>query len=285
MRLRLALQNKGRIGHIMPSFLAKAGLDFSIMDRQLLARCENFPLDLLFVRHGDIPTLLEDQAADLGVVGTDLLNEYEYQVKELLPLGLSPSRLCLAVPEDSTVLKAEDLKGLRVATNFSNITKKFFQQKNIDVTIIPLSGSVEVAPTLGVAEAIADLVGTGTTLSTNRLRVVEEIMFAQACLIGTPELAEEKQELLDELLFRFQSVIQARDKKSLYFNLPRKQLGALRELQLGLSGPTISQIESPENLVAVMVVVKEKELWSTMRSLQSIGATGLLVMNIERVVN
>lgn len=284
-RLKLAIQSKGRIAQSIPSFFKAAGLKFSNLDRQLTSRCQNFPLELLFLRHSDIPIFVQDGAADLGIVGTDLLQEKKYPVKEILPLGLSKSKLCVAVPEQSSIQNIQELKGKKIATHYQRLTKKFFKEQNIDVEIIYMKGSVEIAPNLKMTEAISDLVGTGTTLKANRLKIITTITQTQATLIANKKALFEQKEIIDNLIFRFESVINARGKKTMYFNLPRNSLPQLKNLNLGLSGPTISPIEQLENLVAIMIVIDEQKTWSIMKELKKIGASGILLMNIERLVN
>jgi len=285
VRLKLAIQNKGRIGGRLPKFFEQAGLIFEFQERQLIARCQNFPIDLLFVRHSDIPLLVTDGVADLGVVGRDLVAEKMFDVQTVLPLGLARSALCLAVPERSGIASVGQLAGKKVATHFPNLTQQFFDQNQTAVEILPLRGSVEIAPQLDLAEAIVDLVGTGATLAVNRLKVIATLLESEAVLISS-QLNGEKQIMLDALTMRFQSVIGARDKKLLIFNLPKAALPDLQNLHLGLSGPTISELNGDSvGMVAVQVVVGEAESWEIMSRIKSIGGSGILVLNIERLID
>lgn len=285
IRLKLAIQNKGRIGGRLPKFFEQAGLVFEFQERQLIARCQNFPIDLLFVRHSDIPLLMSDGVADLGIVGKDLVAEKKFDLKTVLPLGLARSALCLAVPERSGITAIDQLANKKVATHFPNLTQQFFDQRKIAVEILPLRGSVEIAPQLDLAEAIVDLVGTGATLAVNRLEVIATLLESEAVLIAA-QLDSEKQSLLDALVMRFESVIGARDKKLLIFNLPKAALPDLKNLHLGLSGPTISELNGDSvGMVAVQVVVGESESWEIMSRIKSIGGSGILVLNIERLID
>lgn len=285
-RLQLAVQNKGRMGRLIPPLLEQAGLNFQIGERTLLALCENFPLDLLFVRHRDIPIMLERGAADLGIVGSDLLDEEAIMLERLLPLGLARSKLALAVPDNAPYLSAGDLQGKTIATHFPNLVGRWFQGRGIQVDIELLKGSVEIAPRIGLADAIVDLVGTGTTLQVNQLRVLEILVEAEAIVVSGNSLSREKQTLTEQLLLRIKSVIDARGKKLLVINLPAASLDALKALNPGLSGPTVTDINGGvKDMLAVQIVVDEANSWAAISQIKAIGGSGILVMDIERLVS
>jgi ATP phosphoribosyltransferase len=285
LRLRLAVQNKGRIGTLLQQFFAQAGLKFEFQERQLIARCFNFPLDLIFVRHSDIPLLVADGDADAGIAGQDVLQENDIKLTERLALDIAKSSLCIAVPDGSPIQELQDLNGKKIATHFPNLTRRFAAEHRLSIELVPLRGSVEIAPQLGIADAIADLVGTGATLAMNKLRVVDTIMQSQAVLVQGDSSDPAKAELLDALVMRIQSVITARDKKLLVFNLPKAALPQLKDLHLGLSGPTVSELNGDNaDMVAVQVVVSEADSWPIMAAIKDIGGSGILVMNIERLI-
>ncbi len=285
-RLKMAVQNKGKLGRVILPFLERAGLRFDIVERQLVARCQNFPLDLLFVRHSDVGVIVEDAAADLGVIGSDVLAEQAFGVKHIMNLELAKSSLCLAVPENLGATQASDLNGKKIATNFPNLSKQYFEKLGLNVEIVRLRGSVEIAPVLEIAVGIVDLVATGTTLRQNRLKVIDKVMEAQGVLVAGKTLGDDQLKLVEELKFRFLSVIEARDKKLLVFNLPKASLEQLGSIGLGLDGPTVSEVRNGTvEMVDVQIVVEESESWGVMRKLKGIGASGILVMGIERLVS
>ncbi|HNT30663.1 MAG TPA: ATP phosphoribosyltransferase [bacterium] len=285
-RLKLAIQSKGRIGNVIPDFLRRAGLNFEIFDRQLISRCSNFPLDLLFVRHRDIPVFVEDGAADLGIVGQDLLWENNNDVAELLNLGFGRCRLCLAVPEETKYRKATDLKGLRVATSLPNLTTEYFSKKLIPVEVIAVEGSVEIGPRLNIAEAIVDVVGTGSTLEINRMRIIDEILRSETVLIGNQESIMTRKNLVDELVFRCGSVVAADTKKLMLFTVAEDKLDACYAVISSSIDVTVTRANgtSGNQFVSIQLVVDEEESWSLMRALKLQGAKIIFVTDIQRLV-
>lgn len=283
-RLKLAIQRKGRLGAIIPKFLDKAGLDFEIQDRQLICSCSNFPLDLLFIRHKDVIPFVESQQADLGIVGSDLYAETGSRLKTILELDFAKSTLTLAVLKGSKIKEVAQLENKTIATTFPKLTKKYFKKLGMPVKIITLSGSVEVAPKLEIADAITDLVGTGATLRQNGLRSLAEIMRAQAILLANSAVLNTEKQLIEELSLRFQSVRDGNKQKYVLFNLPEKNICKVHEIFPGLAGPSIIKVEAKTPTVAIHVVVPTEKIWKKIVQLRAIGATGILIIPIDNLL-
>lgn len=283
-RIRLAIQKKGRLGILIPSFLEKAGLDFEIRERQLICSCANFPLDLLLIRHRDIIPFIESKQADLGIVGSDVYLESGSHLKKLMDLGFAKSTLTIAVPRKSTITQLSDLNGKVIATTFPRLVKQFFKKQKLRIKVVTLSGSVEVAPELDMAQAIADLVGSGTTLRMHGLRPLIEILHSEAVLVAHPELAKKHPVVMNELCLRLQSVRDAKKQKYVLFNLPEKNISTVRKIFPGLAGPSIIKVEAKKPMVAVHVVVAADLVWQKIVELRAIGATGILVIAIDNLL-
>ncbi|MEI6222116.1 MAG: ATP phosphoribosyltransferase [bacterium] len=283
-RLKLAIQKKGRLGHYIPPFLQQAGLNFEIRERQLISPCINYPLDLIFIRHRDVVPFVESGQADLGIVGSDMYEEMESKLPILLELGFAKSTLTIAVPKISTISDLDGLNGKTIATTFPRIATNFFKKENIPVNIITLGGSVEVAPQLEIADAIVDLVGTGTTMKLNGLRPLAPILTAQAILIGSTSVQQSQQSAIDELIMRMQSVQNAEKKKYVLFNIPQKNIAKVHAIFAGLTGPSIIPVESETPTVAIHVVVAAEEVWEKIVALRALEATGILVLPIDNLL-
>ncbi len=283
-RIRLALQKKGRLGSLIPAFLKRAGFTFEIHDGQLFAPCENFPLDLIFIRHRDIIPFILQKQADLGIVGSDVYQEEEARLPILLPLGIAKSTFTLAVPQESSIKTVQDLQDKRIATTFPTILKNYATKNNLTITIVQISGSVEVAPRLDIADAIADLVGTGSTLKSNGLRSIGTILQTEAMLVSKPKLNAEENGSISKIIQRIQSVIDANHFSYVIFNLPQKALPKVHTIFPGLTGPSIIPVTSEKPMVAVHLVVAKKDLWDKLHALQEIGATGIGVLPIENLL-
>ncbi len=292
-RLRLAIQKSGRLSTDSLDLLSRCGVKVKAPKEKLLLHCENFPLDLLFVRDDDIPQLVMDGVCDLGVVGNNVLQEVAlergaaaeslFTVERDLQFG--GCRLALALPEERAYNGASDLAGLRIATTYPQLTRRFFESKGIAANIVPLSGSVEIAPRLGLADAICDLVATGSTLEANRLRAVETIFKSTAVLIRNHRaLPEAKARALETLLRRIDGVLLAAEAKYIMLHAPKAALAEIKKLLPGAENPTVLPLAGDESKVALHVVCQEAIFWETMESLKRAGASSILVLPIEKMM-
>lgn len=282
-RLRLAVPNKGRLVEPTLDLLADAGLLFEAHDRRLVARVENHELDILFVRTNDVIEFVGDGVADLGVTGLDLIAEAAAELPQLRRLGFGRCRLAVAVPDDSPFRAAEDLAGLRVATAHPASARRFFDGHGIPVDVVTLSGAVEVAPRLGVAEAIVDLVSTGSTLATNGLRPVADVLESEAVLVANPVALADRGESIAIIETMVSSVLAGRGRKYLMMNAPAARLEQLHGLLPGLTSPSVIPLAEP-GLIAIHAVVDAAAVWSLLPRLKSAGASGILVLPIEKLV-
>jgi ATP phosphoribosyltransferase len=282
-RLRLAVPNKGRLLEPTLELLRAAGLVFEDHDRSLVARVRNHPLDILFVRTNDVIEFVRDGVADIGVTGEDLLAETAIELPRLRALGYGRCRLAAAVPTAAPQERLEDLAGLRVATAHPNTSRRFFDERRIAVDIIALSGAVEVAPRLGLAESIVDLVSTGSTLVTNGLRPIGDLLESEALLVSCPDpdlITAERVAAVDAMLA---AVIAARDKKYLMMNAAAADLPVLEELLPGLESPSVIPL-AHQGMIAIHSVVDADAIWGLLPRLRAAGASGILVLPIEKLV-
>ncbi len=282
-RLRLAVPNKGRLVEPTLALLRDAGLVFEAGERSLVARVQNFDLDILFVRTNDIVEFVGDGVAELGITGLDLVAESGTTVPQVHNLGYGRCRLTVAVPNDSPFRAAEDLAGLRVATSHMNLTKRFFEGRGIPVDVIPVSGAAEVAPRLGLAEAIADLVSTGSTMVVNGLRPIEEIFASQAVMLANAAALAGRAEMVDSIQTMFSATLAARDRKYLMMNAPQTKLAELEDLLPGLESPSIIPL-AHEGMCAIHSVVDADQVWTLLPKLKAAGASGILILPIEKLV-
>ncbi|GIW20146.1 MAG: ATP phosphoribosyltransferase [Chloroflexota bacterium] len=282
-RLRLAVPNKGRLVEPSLALLHDAGLVFEEHDRSLVARVQNFDLDILFVRTNDVIEFVGDGVADLGITGIDLLAEAGAELPRIRSLGFGRCRLAAAVPNDTPYQVVEDLAGLRVATAHPNTARRFFAERRIPVDVIAISGAVEVAPRLGLAEAIVDLVSTGSTLAMNGLRPIGDILDSEAVLVANPVARRERAEQLAAIETMLGAVIAARDKKYVMMNAPAEKLAELEALLPGLASPSVIPL-AHEGMIALHSVVGADEVWGLLPRLKAAGASGILVLPIEKIV-
>lgn len=286
--LRIALPNKGRLAAGALELLAQAGLPSEpVAERALQASLGGGELLALFMRARDIPELVADGAADVGITGRDLVEESARRLDVVLDLLFGRCRLAVAVREDSQARGAADLpKGTRVATTFPRLTTRHFRRHGREVTLVPLSGAAEIAPHLGVADAIVDLVSTGSTLRTNGLRELEPVLESTALLVARPEVpaSADGDRELRRLAAALESVLRARDKRYLMANVPRAGLDATRRILPGLTGPTVVDLLDGNGHVAVHAVVGQAEIYRVIAELKAIGAEGILVTRIERLM-
>jgi ATP phosphoribosyltransferase len=282
-RLRLAVPNKGRLVEPTLALLHDAGLVFEEHDRSLVARVQNHPLDILFVRTNDVVEFVADGVAEAGVTGIDILAESGIVLPRLRDLGYGRCRLTAAVPADSPLQAIEDLGGLKVATSHPNVARSFFAAQSIPVEVIPLSGAVEVAPRLGLADAIVDLVSTGSTLAMNGLRPVGDLLASEATLVANATALEERAAELDGIVTMLGSVIAARGRKYLMMNAPATHLPELESLLPGLESPSVIPL-AHAGMIAIHSVVGADEVWGLLPRLKAAGASGILVLPIEKIL-
>lgn len=283
--IRLAVPNKGRISVPIMDLLEKSGLHLAESgERRLIIKTLDPEVEILFARPIDIPAYVENGAADLGITGHDMVRERNASVDELLDLQFGNARLVLAVKEDAQVNGVADLKGARIATEFPIITETFFAEQGIPVTIVPVAGACELTPLLGVADAIVDLTSSGTTMRTNKLRILQEILVTSTRVIANRAARQQKSEKINEVLLALESVIRARGQCYLMMNVQRSALASVKEALPGLSGPTVMEVASSEDLVAVHAVVDEHCVHQLINQLKLAGARDILVMAIERMI-
>jgi ATP phosphoribosyltransferase len=282
-RLRLAIPNKGRLVEPTLQLLRDAGLAFEEHDRGLVARVRNYDLDVLFVRTNDIIEFVGDDVADLGVTGADLLAEADADLPRLRALGYGQCRLAAAVPNDAPYREVADLEGLRVATAHPRVTRRFFEDRQVPIEVVPISGAVEVAPRLGLAEAIVDLVSTGSTLVMNGLRPIGDVLESEAILVVSPRAHRARADELAAVDAMLGAVIAARGRKYLMMNAPAGTLAELEALLPGLESPSIIPL-AHEGMVALHAVVGADEVWGLLPRLKAAGASGILVLPIEKIV-
>ena len=256
---------------------------FDEHDRSLVARVQNYDLDVLFVRTNDVIEFVGDGVADLGITGIDLLTETSAELPRIRDLGYGRCRLAAAVPNDSPYQAIEDLAGLRVATAHPNTARRFFESRSIPVDVIPISGAVEVAPRLGLAEAIVDLVSTGSTMVMNGLRPIGDVLSSEAVLVANPAAHRERAAELTAIDTMLTAVIAARGQKYLLMNAPAAKLAELEALLPGLESPSVIPL-AHEGMIAIHSVVASDEVWGLLPRLKAAGASGILVLPIEKIV-
>jgi ATP phosphoribosyltransferase len=282
-RLRLAVPNKGRLVEPTLALLHDAGLVFEEHDRSLVARVQNHPLDILFVRTGDVIEFVGDGVADVGITGVDLLAETGAELPVLCELGYGRCRLAAAVPADSPFEALGDLAGVRVATSHPNVARRFFATQALAVDVVTLSGAVEVAPRLGLADAIVDLVSTGSTLQMNGLRAIGDILASEAILVANPAATHQRADELGAIVTMVGSVIAARGRKYLMMNAPATHLPELEALLPGLESPSVIPL-AHAGMIAIHSVVGADEVWGLLPRLKAAGASGILVLPIEKIL-
>jgi ATP phosphoribosyltransferase len=283
--VRLAIPNKGRIAAPIMDLIEKSGLHFpELGERRLITKTLDPHVEILFARPIDIPEYVATGAADLGITGHDMVAEREARVGELLDIQSGRAKLVLAVPEDSPVTSVDQLNRMKVATEFPVITKAYFEKHNVSTDLVLVGGACEATPYLGIADAIVDLSSSGATLKSNRLRIIDEVMETSTFLIANKESLRTKKEKIDEIHLALESVIRARGQCYLMMNVKRTSLDAVKKVLPGLSGPTVMDVASTENLVAVHAVVNEERVYSLINSLKRAGARDILVMAIQRMI-
>lgn len=281
--LRIAVQSKGRLFEETMALLEEADIKIPSSKRILLVQSTNFPVEILFLRDDDIPQSVACGVADVGIVGENEFVERNEDAVIIKRLGFSKCRLSLAIPKDIEYAGLEWFEGKKIATSYPGILKKFMAKNNIKSDVHVITGSVEIAPGIQLADAIFDIVSSGSTLVSNRLKEVEVVMKSEAVLIGNKELSQEKRDILDEIIFRIDSVQAAEDKKYVLMNAPTDKLKEIIEALPGIKSPTVMPL-AQEGWSSIHTVLDEKCFWEIIGKLKSLGAQGILVLPIEKMI-
>lgn len=281
--LRIAVQSKGRLFEDTMALLAEAGIKVSSSKRTLLVQSSNFPIEVLYLRDDDIPQSVASGVADLGIVGQNEYEERAEDAKVVRLLGFSKCRLSLAVPKGCGYYGLKWFEGKKIATSYPNILRRFLEEKRLVADVHVITGSVEISPGIGLADAIFDIVSSGSTLVSNNLVEVETVMKSEAILIANKNLDEEKQAVLDELLFRIEAVKAAEDKKYVLMNVPTDKVKEIVAVLPGVKSPTVMPLAT-EGWSSVHTVIEEKRFWEIIRELKQLGAEGILVVPIEKMI-
>lgn len=281
--LRIAVQSKGRLYDETMFLLEEAGIKLNKGKRVLLLSAKDFPVEVLFLRDDDIPQSVANGVADVGIVGENEYVEKGAEARLVKRLGFSRCRVSLAIPKDEDYQGVEWFEGKTIATSYPKILKAYLKEKGVRADLHEISGSVEIAPGIGLADAIFDIVSSGSTLVSNRLKEVEIIMQSEALLIANNNLTKEKLEILDELLFRFEAVQAADGKKYVLLNAPKDKLKEIIEVLPGMKSPTVTPLADGD-WVSVQSVIAEKHFWEIIGKLKALGAEGILVLPIEKMI-
>lgn len=281
--LRIAVQSKGRLYDETMSFLTESDIKLNLMKRTLLVQASNFPLEVLFLRDDDIPQTVASGVADIGIVGENEFMERDEDAEIVKRLGFSKCRLSLAVPKNADYQGVQWFEGKKIATSYPVILKKFLAEKGVKADIHVITGSVEISPGIGLADAIFDIVSSGSTLVSNHLKEVEVVMQSEALLIGNRNISDDKREVLAELLFRIDAVRAADDKKYVLMNAPKDKLDEIIAVLPGIKSPTVMPL-AEEGWCSVHTVLDQKRFWEIIGKLKELGAQGILVIPIEKMI-
>ena len=282
-KLKLAIQKKGRLSEESIKLINDCDISFPDSSGKLVSAAYDFPIEILFLRDDDIPDYVQDGVADIGIVGENVLVESNKVVEEVIKMGFGKCRLSLAVPRNMEYVSINDLAEKSIATSYPRILQLYLDSKNIRANIHIISGSVEIAPSIGLADSICDIVSTGSTLLSNGLKEVEQIFQSEAVLIKNKTLSPEKNTILTNLLFRLESVKRAQKNKYILLNTPNKSLERIISLLPGINSPTVQPL-AKEGWSSVHSVITEKDFWEKIQQLKEAGAEGILVMPIEKLI-
>jgi ATP phosphoribosyltransferase len=284
-RMKIAIQRNGRLTEDSVALLRACGLSFEFLKQSLYSPCRNFDLDVLAIRDDDIPEYVQDGVADLGIIGENILQERNARVHTLAPLGFGGCKLMISVPQRSSVRKVSDLKGKRIGTTYPIILKSFLKANKVKAEIIELSGSVELAPSLNVADVICDIVSTGTTAKMNGLRTLCTVLESQAVLVANPAAMSDKKKrtLIDRLMIRVRGSQEARGKRYLMMNAPFDSVPKIKRVIPSLKSPTVVPL-AEAGMVAIHTVVAEDVFWDVMEKLKQAGASDIIVVPIETII-
>lgn len=282
-KLKIAVQKNGRLSEKSLELLKNCGIKLQNGARVLKSSSSNFPIEVLFLRDDDIPQYVEQGIADLGILGQNEVWEKQKDVAELKTLGFAGCRLSLAIPKEQNYEGIKSFTGKRIATSYPNVLSNFFKEQNIDVIIEEIGGSVEIAPGIGLADGIMDIVSTGSTLVMNGLKEVETVAKSEAVLISNKKLSSEKSAILDQLLFRIDAVQQSRENKYILLNAPNTQLEKITQILPGMKSPTVLPL-AKVGWSSLHSVIKEDDFWNVIDQLKITGAEGILVVPIEKMI-
>lgn len=282
-KLKIALQKNGRLSEKSIQLLEECGIKFPNGGGKLITESTNFPLEILFLRDDDIPQYVEQNVADIGIIGENVLYESQKSINLIEKLGFSACRLSLAIPKDMDYQSLDFFKNKRVATSYPNILSDFFKDKNLNTTIEIISGSVEIAPGIGLSEGICDIVSSGSTLLSNGLKEVEKVIESQAVLVSSPNLDEDKKQILEKLLFRIRSVRNAKENRYILLNAPDHKLDKIIAILPGINSPTILPL-AKKGWSSLHSVISEEKFWEVIDELKTVGAEGILIIPIEKMI-
>ncbi|WP_405292982.1 ATP phosphoribosyltransferase [Algibacter sp. Ld11] len=282
-KLRIAVQKSGRLNEDSMSLLKAIGISIDNGKDQLKASAKDFPVEVFYLRNGDIPQYLKDGVVDAAIIGENVLIEKGEGINIAEKLGFSSCRVCIAVPKDAEYKSIKDLDGMRIATSYPNTVEQYLKENGITANLHIINGSVEIAPNIGLADAICDIVSSGSTLFKNNLKEVETILKSEAVLAVSPILSEDKQAILDTIQFRIQSVLKGRNSKYVLLNAPNDKLEAIIGLLPGMKSPTVLPL-AQEGWSSVHSVIPKNDFWNIIEGLKANGAQGILVCPIEKMV-
>lgn len=281
--LKIAIQKSGRLKEDSLNLLKDAGIVISNGNDQLRVKADNFPIEIYFLRNSDIPQYIQDGVVDVAIIGQNTLQEKQKETREILTLGFSSCRLSLAIPKGKTYNGLVSLNGAKIATSYPNTLREFFNENNLDCNIHVISGSVEIAPNIGLADAICDLVSSGSTLFKNGLQEVEVVSKSVACLAASVNLNEDKNTVLDQLVFRIQAVLRAKNAKYVLMNVPNESIALVSDILPVLKSPTILPL-AQEGWSSLHSVIEETRFWEVIEQLKVAGAEDILIIPIEKMV-
>ena len=282
-KLKIAVQKAGRLNEDSLQLLKDCGISIDNGKDQLKASASNFPLEVLYLRNGDIPQYLKDGVVDIAIIGDNVLIEKGNGIKVIEKLGFSKCRVSLAVPKGVNYKNINDLDGMRIATSYPNTVKEYFKKFNLTPDIHIISGSVEIAPSIGLADAICDIVSSGSTLFKNNLKEVEVMLKSEAVLAVSPTISAESQLVLDKLQFRIQSVLKARKSRYILMNVPNDKIAEITKILPGMRSPTVLPL-AEAGWSSIHTVIEKDRFWEVIDELKLLGAEGLLVVPIEKMV-
>jgi len=282
-KINLAIQKSGRLNKESISLLEKAGIKFDNFKDQLKVDCQNFPLNIYFLRNSDIPRYLSDGVVDIAIIGQNLIQESELDIDEIMNLNFSRCRVSIAIPLNMKYSGLKDLNNLKIATSYPNTLKKFLSNNNLNCEIHKINGSVEISPNIGLSDAVCDIVSTGNTLYKNNLKEVLTIFDSQAVLCNSNNFDLTKQEILDKLIFRINSVLRAKQSKYILMNVPNDKIKTVSSLLPVLKSPTVLPLEM-EGWSSLHTVIDDDKFWESIDSIKEAGAEDILVCPIEKMV-
>ena len=281
--LRIAVQKSGRLQEESLQILKECGLKVDASNGKLKSVVPNFPLEVLFLRNSDIPQYVEDGVVDIAIIGENLLIEEESKLEMMLPLGFSKCRVSLAVPKNSDIQSVKDFEGKKIATSYPKTVQNYLSKNGVKAEIHTISGSVEVAPTIGLADGICDIVSSGNTLFMNGLRELEVILKSEAVLVKNSKLSAEKNEILEKLIFRMKAVLSSRNSKYILLNAPNEAIAEISRILPGMKSPTVLPL-AEAGWSSLHSVISEDQFWEKIDALKNAGAEGILIVPIEKMV-